>query len=133
MKAVVYKSYGPPEVLMIEEIEKPIPKENEVLVKVYATSVNPVEWYTMTGLFLARIGNGLFKPKDTRLGTDYAGVVEAVGKDVTDFKPGDEVYGGRSGAFAARPPYPNSRPFSTYVIRWSSVKGLLPKSMSGKC
>ena len=100
MKAVIYKSYGPPDVLMIEDVEKPTPKDNEVLVKVYASSVNPVEWYTMTGLFLARIGNGLFKPKDTRLGTDYAGVIEVVGKNVTDFKPGDEVYGGRSGAFA---------------------------------
>lgn len=100
MKAAVFKSYGPPEVLMIEEIEKPTPTDDEVLVKVCASSVNPVEWYGMTGLFLARIGNGLFKPKDTRLGADFAGVVEAVGKNVTDFKPSDEVFGGRSGAFA---------------------------------
>lgn len=100
MKAAVYRSYGPPEVLKIEEIEKPTPKEDEVLVKVHASSVNPVQWYVMTGLFLARLGNGLFKPKNTRLGTDYAGVVEAVGRDVTQFKPGDEVFGARSGAFA---------------------------------
>ena len=71
-----------------------------MLVKVRATSVNPVEWYTMTGLFLARLGNGLFKPKETRLGVDFAGVVEAVGKNITSFKPGDEVFGARSGAFA---------------------------------
>ena len=100
MKAAVFKSYGPPEVLKVEEIEKPTPKDDEVLVKVHASSVNPAEWYTMTGLFLARMGNGLFTPKETRLGTDYAGVVEAVGKDVTQFKRGDEVYGARSGAFA---------------------------------
>lgn len=100
MKAVVFKSYGPPEVLTIEDVEKPTPKDDEVLVRVYASSVNPAEWYGMTGLFLARIGNGLFKPKDIRLGADFAGVVEAVGANVTRFKPGDEVFGGRSGAFA---------------------------------
>lgn len=100
MKAVVFHSYGTSNVLKIEEMEKPAPKENEVLVKVCATSVNPAEWYGMSGLFLARLGNGLFKPKDTRLGADFAGVVEAVGKDVTDFKPGEKVFGGRSGAFA---------------------------------
>lgn len=100
MKAAVFKSYGPPEVLTIENVEKPTPKDDEVLVRVYASSVNPAEWYGMTGLFLARIGNGLFKPKDIRLGADFAGVVEAVGANVTQFKPGDEVFGGRSGAFA---------------------------------
>ncbi|WKZ34233.1 MAG: NAD(P)-dependent alcohol dehydrogenase [Anaerolineales bacterium] len=100
MKAAVFKTYGPPEVLKIEEIEKPVPKDDEVLVKVRATSVNPAEWYGMTGLFLARIGNGLLKPRDTRLGVDFSGIVEAVGKDVTQFKPGDEVYGARNGAFA---------------------------------
>ena len=100
MKAVVFNSYGPPEVLTIEEVEKPEPTDDEVLVRVYATSVNPAEWYTMRGLFLARIGNGLFKPKDTRLGADFSGVVEAVGKNVTNFKRGDEVFGGRSDAFA---------------------------------
>lgn len=100
MKAVVYKSYGSPEVLMMEEVEKPVPTDDEVLVRVYASSVNPAEWYAMVGLFLARIGNGLFKPRDTRLGADFSGVVEAVGKNVTHFKRGDEVFGGRSDAFA---------------------------------
>ena len=100
MKAAVFRAYGSPDVLRIEDLEKPIPKDDEVLVKVHASSVNPVEWYTMTGLFLARLGNGLTKPKDIRLGVDYAGVVEAVGKDVTQFKPGDEVFGACSGAFA---------------------------------
>lgn len=100
MKVILYRQYGSPDVLKLEEVEKPTPKDDEVLVKVRASSVNPAEWYAMTGLFLARIGSGLIKPKDIRLGTDYAGVVEAVGKDVTQFKPGDEVYGARSGAFA---------------------------------
>lgn len=100
MKAAVFHSYGPPDVLKIEEIEKPVPNEDEVLVRVHTTSVNPAEWYGMTGLFVARLGNGLFRPKDTRLGADFAGVVEAVGKNVMDFKPGDKVFGGRSGAFA---------------------------------
>ena len=100
MKAAVFRTYGPPDVLKIEEIGKPEPKDDEVLVRVRATSVNPAEWYGMTGLFVARLGNGLFKPKDTRLGVDFSGVVEAVGRAVTQFKPGDEVYGARSGAFA---------------------------------
>ena len=100
MKAVIHRSYGPPAVLQIAEFEKPVPQDDEVLVKVHATSVNPAEWYGMTGLFIARLGGGLFKPKDIRLGVDYSGVVETVGKTVTDFKPGDEVYGARSGAFA---------------------------------
>ncbi len=100
MKAVIYTKYGTPDVLKLQEIEKPTPKEDEVLVNVRASSVNPVEWYTMTGLFLARIGNGLAKPKDTRLGADFAGVVEAAGSSVTRFKPGDEVFGGGDGAFA---------------------------------
>ena len=100
MRAAILKSYGPAGVLTIEEIEKPVPDDNEILVRVKASSVNPAEWYAMTGLFLARLSGGLFKPKDTRLGADYAGVVEAVGKSVTDFKPGDEVFGGKHGAFA---------------------------------
>lgn len=100
MKAVVHRSYGPPNVLKIEEVEKPSPGDEEVLVKVRASSVNIAEWYGMTGLFLARIGSGLIRPKNTRLGADFAGVVESVGKDVQDFKPGDEVFGGRVGAYA---------------------------------
>ena len=99
MKAAVFHSYGM-NVLKIEDVEKPGPMDNEVLVKVHATSVNPAEWYGMTGLFLARLGNGLFRPKDKRLGADFSGIVEAVGKEVTDFKAGDAVFGGRSGAFA---------------------------------
>lgn len=100
MKAIVYTKYGLPDVLEIQEIEKPAPRDDEILVKVHASSVNIAEWYAMTGLFLARLGSGLFKPKDTRLGADFSGVVEVVGKDVSDFKPGDEVFGGRGGAYA---------------------------------
>jgi NADPH:quinone reductase-like Zn-dependent oxidoreductase len=99
MKAVVYEAYGPPEVLKIVEIEKPDVPDDEVLVRVRASSVNIAEWYGMTGLFLARLGGGLVRPKDTRLGTDFAGVVEVVGKDVSGFKPGDEVFGGSNGAY----------------------------------
>ena len=82
MKAIFFSNYGSPDVLEIRDVEKPTPRDDEVLVKVRATSVNPVEWYAMTGLFLARIGNGLFKPKETRLGVDFAGVVEAAGKNI---------------------------------------------------
>lgn len=100
MKAVTYTNYGTPDVLKIVDLDKPTPKDDEALVRVHASSVNIAEWYAVAGLFLGRLGNGLFKPKDTRLGADFAGVVEAVGKNVTDFKPGDEVFGGRSGAYA---------------------------------
>ncbi len=100
MKAVMCRSYGSPDVLKIEEVEKPTVSEDGVLVRVHASSVNPAEWYGMVGLLIARMPNGLFKPKDPRIGADFAGVVEAVGSKVTDLKPGDEVYGGRSGAFA---------------------------------
>lgn len=101
MKAVIHEAYGLPDVLKIREIEKPEVPVDGVLVRVRASSVNIAEWYGMTGLFIARVlGGGLFKPKDTRIGVDFAGVVEAAGKQVSDFKPGDEVYGGRNGAYA---------------------------------
>ncbi len=101
MKAVVFESYGQPDVLKIKEIEKPAVSDDGVLVRVHASSINVAEWYGMTGLPIARIlGGGLVKPKDMRLGADFAGVVESVGKDVRDFKRGDEVFGGRSGAYA---------------------------------
>ena len=101
MKAVMFESYGQPDVLKIKEIAKPEVSDDAVLVRVRASSINVAEWYGMTGLPIARIlGGGLVKPKDTRLGADFAGVVEAVGKNVADFKRGDEVFGGRSGAYA---------------------------------
>ena len=101
MKAIVYHEYGSPDVLRLEEIEKPTAGDNEVLIKVCAASVNPYDWHFMRGLpYLVRMFVGLRKPKITRLGVDGAGRVEAVGKTVTRFKPGDEVFGSFRGAFA---------------------------------
>jgi NADPH:quinone reductase-like Zn-dependent oxidoreductase len=102
MKAIVYTKYGPPEVLQLKEVEKPIPKDNEVLVKVHAASANPLDWHRMRGApFLVRLEDGLRKPKNPMLGADIAGRVEAVGRNVTQFQPGDEVFGAISaGGFA---------------------------------
>src|SRR6266536_439291 len=98
MKAVVYCDYGLTN-LELQEIEKPIPADDQVLVRVRAASLNPLDGHFVRGMWLMRLmGGGLRKPKDTRLGVDYAGTVEAVGKNVTQFKPGDEVFGGRNGA-----------------------------------
>lgn len=99
MKAITHCEYGGPEVLKVEEIEKPVPTDNQVLVRVRAASVNPLD-LTIRGPLLLRPLFGLRKPKDTRLGVDYSGTVEAVGKNVTNFKPGDEVFGGKNGAIA---------------------------------
>jgi NADPH:quinone reductase-like Zn-dependent oxidoreductase len=97
MKAIVYCEYGSPEVLQLKDIEKPTPKENEVLVRVRSFSINPAD-----GIYTgrARIVTGLRKPKSTRFGIDYAGTVEAVGKNVTRFKPGDDVFGSKNGSAA---------------------------------
>ena len=100
MKAIVHHQYGPPDVLKLQEIDKPVPKEDELLVRVHAASINILDWYGITGLGIARVGGGFRKPKDPRVGVDFAGVVEGVGANVKLFKPGDEVYGGRSGSFA---------------------------------
>src|SRR5438034_154041 len=101
MKAIVYCNYGVPN-LKFQEIEKPTPADDQLLVRVRAASVNPLDWHFIEGTpyFMRVMGVGLRKPKDTRLGVDFAGTVEAVGKNVTKFKPGDEVFGGRTGAFA---------------------------------
>ena len=94
MKAIVYTEYGSPDVLQFKDVEKPTPKDNEVLVKVYAASANPADWHTMRATpFLARLVNGFFKPKNPRLGADVAGRVEAVGSSVTQFQVGDDVFG----------------------------------------
>lgn len=101
MKAAIYKRYGPPDVVEIAEVEKPVSKDDEVLIKVRAASVNPYDWHFMRGLpYPLRIVAGLRKPKNTRLGVDVAGQVEAVGKNVTQFKSGDAVFGAGRGAFA---------------------------------
>jgi NADPH:quinone reductase-like Zn-dependent oxidoreductase len=100
MKAIVYCDYGVAN-LKLADVEKPTPTDEQVLVKVRAASVNPYDWHFIEGTpKIIRLGIGLRKPKDTRLGVDYAGTVEAIGKNVTEFKPGDEVFGGRGGAFA---------------------------------
>jgi NADPH:quinone reductase-like Zn-dependent oxidoreductase len=100
MKAIVYCDYGVAN-LKLEDVEKPTPADDQVLVRVRATSVNPYDWHFVEGTpKFMRLGVGLRKPKDRRLGIDYAGTVEAVGKNVTQFKPGDEVFGGKGGSFA---------------------------------
>jgi NADPH:quinone reductase-like Zn-dependent oxidoreductase len=102
MKAYVYRDFGSPDVLRLEEVDKPVPNDNQLLIRVRGVSVNPLDWHYMEGTpYLGRLFEfGILKPANTRLGVDYAGTVEAVGKDVTQFKPGDEVYGNRFGAFA---------------------------------
>jgi len=101
MKAIVYCDYGVAN-LKLEEIEKPVANDDQILVRVRAASINPYDWHFVEGTpyVMRAMGVGLRKPKDTRLGVDFAGTVEAVGKNVTQFKPGDEVFGGRGGAFA---------------------------------
>ena len=102
MKAAVQDRFGSPsEVVEIREVEKPVPGEGEVLVRVGAASLNFGDWYAVEGRpWVGRPSMGLRGPKSERLGTDYAGVVEAVGANVTELEPGDEVFGGRTGAFA---------------------------------
>lgn len=101
MKAAVYRCYGSPDVVKLEDIAKSAPTDNRVLVKVRAASVNPLDWHYMRGEpYFMRAMAGLGAPQDIRLGVDFAGTVEAVGKNVTRFKPGDAVFGGADGAFA---------------------------------
>lgn len=102
MKAILYTKYGPPEALQLTEVEKPAPTENQVLVRVHTASPNALDWrgFAMPSLLVRLIGGGLLKPKDPKVGVDVAGTVEAVGSNVTEFKPGDEVFGVAPGAFA---------------------------------
>ena len=101
MKAAVYRRYGPPDVVQIEDVEKPVPRDDEVLIKVRAASLNPLDWHFMRGMpRVVRLAAGLGRPKYTGLGTDVAGQVEAAGESVTRFRPGDEVFGTCRGAFA---------------------------------
>lgn len=101
MKAIVYTEYGPPDVLHIEEVAKPVPADDEVLIKIRAASINAYDWRVIRGrpMFI-RLMTGLSKPRNTRPGVDVAGEVEAVGKNVTEFKAGDEVFGVCRGSFA---------------------------------
>jgi NADPH:quinone reductase-like Zn-dependent oxidoreductase len=101
MKAIVYRCYGPPDVVKLEEVAKPTAADGRVLIRVHAAAVNPLDWHYMRGKpYVMRPMAGFGAPEDIRLGVDFAGTVEAVGRSVTRFKPGDEVFGGADGAFA---------------------------------
>ena len=101
MKAIAYHRYGPPDVLQLEEVDTPKVGDDGILVRVRASSVNPVDWHILRGEpFMVRMSDGLRRPKGWQLGVDVAGHVEAVGANVTQFRPGDEVFGTRNGAFA---------------------------------
>jgi len=102
MKAIVYTKYGSPDVLQLKDVEKPMPKDDEILIKIHAASVNAYDWHFLTAdIFLIRLmGGGLLKPKYTRLGADIAGQVEAVGRNVKQFQSGVEIFGMIRGGFA---------------------------------
>jgi len=117
LKAIVYTRYGGPEVLQIKEVEKPSPEDDEVLIKVHAASINDWDFGLLQGDFINRILNGLQKPKRQVLGSDIAGRIEEIGKNVTRFKTGDEVYGDLSGRWGG---------FAEYVC--APEKALAPKS-----
>lgn len=121
MKAVIYTKYGGPEVLKIKEIEKPFPKDDEVLIKVYAVSINDWDSGLRQGDFINRLLNGLLKPGRKILGSDIAGKIEAIGKNVTLFKTGDNVYGDLSGSWGG---------FAEYVCAREKALALKPASMS---
>lgn len=123
MKAMVYTQYGPPDVLQLKEVEKPTPQANEVLIKIHAASVNAADWHVLKAdPFIARFDAGLFKPKFPILGADIAGVVESIGTGVTQFKPGDEVYGDLS--------HCGWGGFAEYVAVPENVLALKPSNIS---
>ena len=106
MKAIVHIKYGPPDVLQLKEVEKPKPKDNEILVKVYATSVNPIDWKFRSGkLLYARPITGFTKPRSNILGFDLAGEIESVGENAKLFKKGDQVFGGAGVGFGTYAEY----------------------------
>jgi NADPH:quinone reductase-like Zn-dependent oxidoreductase len=121
MKAFVYSKYGTPDVLVLNEVDKPVPGENEVLIKVYAVSINDWDFVLLRGDFINRLINGLFKPKIKILGSDIAGRIEAVGKNVKKFQSGDEVYGDLSGRWGG---------FAEYVCAHENELALKPAGMS---
>jgi len=100
MRAILHQRYGRPDVLELRDVDKPTIGDEQVLVRVHASSVNPVEWYGVSGPYFARIGNGMRRPKDQTVGADLAGTVEAVGRDVKELQPGDEVFGVSGGSWA---------------------------------
>jgi len=121
MKAVIYAKYGGPEVLQIKEIEKPAPKDNEVLIKIYAVSINDWDWGLLRGDLINRLLNGFTKPKRKTLGSDIAGQIESVGKNITKFKTGDNVYGDLSGQWGG---------FAEYICAGEEKLALKPSGMS---
>ncbi len=122
MKAIIYTKYGSPDVLQLKEVEKPIPKDNEVLVKIHAVSINDWDWCLLLGTpFINRLINGLLKPKKRILGSDIAGRIEAVGKNVKQFHVGDEVYGDLSGDWGG---------FAEYVCAREHLLALKSASMT---
>jgi len=123
MKAIVYERYGSPDVLELKEVEKPVPKDNEILIKVYAASVNDWDWGLLRGKpFVNRLLFGLLKPKIKILGVDIAGQVEAVGRNVKKFQPGDEVFGDISGCGWGG--------FAEYVCALENALSLKPASIT---
>jgi len=101
MKAIVRERYGSPDVLELKDVDRPVVDDDSVLVRVRAASINAYDWHMMRGLpFLVRMSEGLRKPKSSAMGVDVSGEVEAVGKNVTNFRPGDEVFGARTGSLA---------------------------------
>src|SRR6266576_1457834 len=100
MKAILHQRYGRPDVLELRDVDKPTIGDEQVLVRVHASSVNPVEWYGVSGPYFTRIGNGMRRPKDQTVGADLAGTVETVGRDVKELQPGDEVFGVSGGSWA---------------------------------
>ncbi len=122
MKAIVYTKYGPPDVLQLKEVEKPTPKDDEVLIKVHAASVNDWDWGLLQGIpFMNRLLFGLLKPKKQILGSDIAGRIEAVGKNLEQFQPGDEVFGDLSGDWGG---------FAEYVCARENALALKPATMT---
>ncbi len=121
MKAIVYTKYGSPDVLELKEIDKPIPKDDEVLIKVHAASLNDWDLGLLEGDFVNRVLNGIRKPKLQILGSDIAGEVEAAGKDATKFKAGDHVYGDLSGRWGG---------FAEYVCAGENALATKPGNMS---
>jgi NADPH:quinone reductase-like Zn-dependent oxidoreductase len=126
MKAIVCPKYGSPDVLQLQEFEKPAPEDDEVLVKVHAASINSRDWRRMRAnpFFIRLIAGGFFRPKNPILGADVAGRIEAVGSNVKQFLPGDEVFGCLSRY--------GGRTFAEYVCAWENEIALKPANLSPK-